>query len=317
MDAAQQAEAAPPPFEPFLPAREITRSPLSPRRETARDAQREDVTTAGDDLPEADASLPGSAAAARVTSARAADAGDSTVAIDRAGRAEANIAVARGSVACGVRRRRLSAFYPLRPLYESVETKRRASPGGFYAKIRLYVRLDGFYSSLRVLVLVAIPVGSGFRGKIGHSATAPSRDPVASHPAKTRAPFPPPAVRARGARHDVVVEPQRRQPLRFSLWLFSPPDVPRSPRISYTRVRPSQPPAANTAPSSRTATHATPRVTAPVANASSGAPPCACGDGRAKTFPRVSFSQRTIRLRESSREPRELCDEARRRPRTR
>jgi hypothetical protein len=105
-------EAAPPPFEPFLPAREITRSPLSPRRDTARDAQREDVTTAGDDLPEADASLPGSAAAARVASARAADAGDSTVASDRAGRAEANIAVARGSVACGVRRRRLSAFYP-------------------------------------------------------------------------------------------------------------------------------------------------------------------------------------------------------------
>ena len=92
-------EAAAPALEPFLPAQEITRSPLSPRRDSARDAHREDVTTAGDDVPDADATLRGSAAAARVASARAADAGDSTVASDRAGRVEANMAFARESVA--------------------------------------------------------------------------------------------------------------------------------------------------------------------------------------------------------------------------
>jgi hypothetical protein len=93
-----------------LPAQGITRSPLSPRRDTARDAHREDVTTADDGSPDADASLPGSAAATRVASARAADAGDRTVASARAGRAEANIAVARGGVAGTEVGRRVSQF---------------------------------------------------------------------------------------------------------------------------------------------------------------------------------------------------------------
>ena len=198
-------------------------------------------------------------------------------------------------------------------MYESVETKRRASPGGFYAKIRLYVRLDGFYSSLRVLVLVAIPVGSGFRGEDRPQRHGAVPGPRGEPPREDARALPRPFER--GARHDVVVNPADASRLAFAgLFLrrmfrrgsrtraCARPNPPRqTPR--RRRVRPRTPRRASPPPSR---TRLLERRRAPAR------------DGRAKKRFRASrFSQRTIRLRESSREPRELCDEARRRPRTR